>query len=214
MVNVKLQSKGTLLGVSVLFTLMGVLGSTAGPGRVGEAPSSTTPSHNRAKTQTPSSPQRPSNDQASTPLASRRSKTAGTREAGAQSKRTTETSTPSVAAGRRDPFKPWEPPGAGSRHTAGGAFGALPAGIRGLVISELRVEGIVRLVSTNNMIAMVTNYTKRAYFLKENDPVYNGVVSKITPEAVYFKENLLDSNGRLATHEVVMRVSSAAGEGR
>jgi hypothetical protein len=64
------------------------------------------------------------------------------------------------------------------------------------------------------MLAMVTNSTKRAYFLKENDTVYNGVVSKITPDAVYFKERILDSNGRLVTHEVVMKLGSAAGEGR
>ena len=64
------------------------------------------------------------------------------------------------------------------------------------------------------MIAVVTNYTKRAYFLRENDTVYNGVVSKITPDAVYFKENTLDSNGRVGAHEVVMRLGSAPGEGR
>jgi hypothetical protein len=42
------------------------------------------------------------------------------------------------------------------------------------------------------MIAVVTNYTKRAYFLRENDTVYNGIVSRITPDAVYFKENTLN----------------------
>ena len=72
----------------------------------------------------------------------------------------------------------------------------------------------MRQESTNNMIAVVTNYTKRAYFLRENDTVYNGVVSKITPDAVYFKENTLDSNGRVGTHEVVMKLGSAPGEGR
>jgi hypothetical protein len=83
-----------------------------------------------------------------------------------------------------------------------------------LVISELRVEGIVRLESAHNMIAVVTNYTKRAYFLKVNDTVYDGVVSKITPEAVYFKANTLDSSGRVATHEVEVKLGSAPGEGR
>ena len=72
----------------------------------------------------------------------------------------------------------------------------------------------MRLEPTNNMIALVTNYTKRAYFLRQNDTVYNGVVSQITPDAVYFKEKILDSNGRLATHEVVMRLGSAPGEER
>jgi hypothetical protein len=64
------------------------------------------------------------------------------------------------------------------------------------------------------MIAVVTNYTKRAYFLRVSDTVYNGMVSKITPEAVYFKENTLDSSGRVATREVEVKLGSATGEGR
>jgi hypothetical protein len=105
-------------------------------------------------------------------------------------------------------------PATGGHSAAVGVAGSLPAGLRGLVISDLRVEGIVRLESVNNMIAVVTNYTKRAYFLRVNDTVYNGVVSKITPEAVYFKENTLDSSGRVATHEVAIKLGSAPGEGR
>jgi hypothetical protein len=64
------------------------------------------------------------------------------------------------------------------------------------------------------MIAVVTNSSKRAYFLRENDTLYNGVVSKITPDAIYFKENTLDSKGRVETHQVVAKLGSAPGEGR
>jgi hypothetical protein len=102
----------------------------------------------------------------------------------------------------------------GSHAVTGAASGILPAGTKGLVISELRVEGIVRQESENNMIAVVATHTKRAYFLRVNDAVHDGVVSKITPEAVYFKENTLDSSGRVATHEVVLKLGSAPGEGR
>jgi type II secretory pathway component PulC len=92
--------------------------------------------------------------------------------------------------------------------------GVLPPGARGLLISQLKLEGVVREQSANKMIAVVTNDTKRAYFLTENESVYNGVVSKITPDAVYFKENVLDGNGRVTTREVVKRLSPAPGEGR
>jgi hypothetical protein len=105
-------------------------------------------------------------------------------------------------------------PVTGGHAAAGGVSGSLPAGVRGLVISELRVEGIVRLETANNLIAVVTNYTKRAYFLRVNDTVFNGVVSKITPEAVYFMENTLDMSGRVATHEVAIKLGPAPGEGR
>jgi len=117
-----------------------------------------------------------------------------------------------TVAGRRDPFKL---PVVGE---AGGAvsevLGPLPPGTRGLVISQLQLEGIVRLDTTKAMIAVVSNPRKLAYFLRENDAVYNGVVSRITPDAVYFKENHLDANGQVTSMEVVKRLSPAPGEGK
>ena len=133
-------------------------------------------------------------------------------EPGAESNGTATSGNPPIAAGRRDPFKPWVAPSLVSRSAAESA--PLPAGPRGLVISALRLEGVVRQDPGSSMIAVVTNATKRAYFLRVNDAVHNGVVSKITPEAIYFKENMLDSQGRVATHEVEIKLGSAAGEGR
>jgi hypothetical protein len=83
-----------------------------------------------------------------------------------------------------------------------------------LVISQLKLEGIVRLDTTNTMIAVVDTAANRAYFLRENDAVYNGVVSKITPDSVYFRENALDASGNVVTREVVKRLSPGPGEGR
>jgi len=137
----------------------------------------------------------------------------------AQQKGTTESSSTSeLSAGKRDPFK--LPETGGGKATAEGFMeslpegGVLPPGTRGLLISQLKLEGVVREQVQNKMIAVVTNETKRAYFLTENESVYNGVVSKITPDAVYFKENVLDSSGRVTTREVVKRLGSAPGEGR
>ena len=123
-----------------------------------------------------------------------------------------------TVAGKRDPFKlPPEPvPGRGGPDNMMDAAtgGVLPPGARGLLIPQLRLEGVVREQTANKMIAVVTNETRRAYFLTENESVYNGVVSKITPDAVYFKENVLDGNGRVTTREVVRRLGSVPGEGR
>jgi len=138
----------------------------------------------------------------------------------AEHKATTESaSTGMLGVGKRDPFKLPE--------TGGGKGGAesvteygvapgtvLPPGERGLLISQLKLEGVVRQQTDNKMIAVVTNQTKRAYFLRENQAVYNGVVSKITPDSVTFKENVLDENGHVTTREVVMRLNPAPGEGR
>ncbi len=123
-----------------------------------------------------------------------------------------------LTAGRRDPFKLPETSIArgGTENTLESAppGGVLPTGKRGLLISHLVLQGIVREQTTNKMIAVVTNETRVARFLYENDALYNGVVSKITPDAVYFKENVLDSQGRVTTREVVKRLGSAPGEGR
>ena len=117
-------------------------------------------------------------------------------------------------AGKRDPFK--LPPPPGNKVLGGGAdsAGPLPPGNRGLIISQLKLTGVVHQEASNKMLAVVTNDTKRAYFLTENDAVYNGVVSKITPDSVYFKENVLDQNGRVSAREVIKRLGSAPGDGR
>lgn len=115
----------------------------------------------------------------------------------------------------RDPFKlPEPPPGKGRGNGMNSAGGSLPPGARGLLISQLKLEGVVRQDSANKMIAVVANDTRRAYFLTENESVYDGVVSKITPDSVYFTENVLDTKGRVTTREVVKRLGSAPGEGR
>jgi hypothetical protein len=83
-----------------------------------------------------------------------------------------------------------------------------------LIVSQLRLEGVVREQTSNKMIAVVTNETRRAYFLTEKQAVYNGIVTKITLDAVYFTENALDADGRVTTREVVKKLNSAPGEGR
>ncbi len=94
-----------------------------------------------------------------------------------------------LSPGKRDPFKLPPTPGAGGKGAEAylDFAGPLPAGNRGLIISQLKLEGLVRQDVNNKMLAVVTNETRRAYFLTENDAVYNGVVTKITPDAVYFK---------------------------
>lgn len=120
----------------------------------------------------------------------------------------------SFSGARRDPFKLPEITVSKGAPVLDSAGGVLPPGVRGLVISQIRLQGVVREQAANKMIAVVTNETRRAYFLSENESVYNGVVSKITPDAVYFAENVLDTHGRVTTHEVVKRLGSASGEGR
>jgi hypothetical protein len=113
-------------------------------------------------------------------------------------------------AGLRDPFKMPPPPAPASGVVpSGGGNGPLPPGVRGLIIRQLQVRGIVRMDATNSMIAVVTNASNLAYFLHQDEALYNGVVAKITPDAVTFRENILDQNGRVQTQEVVKRIGQA-----
>jgi hypothetical protein len=123
----------------------------------------------------------------------------------------------SPEAGRRDPFLvPGEAKVGGAAEgmpdMEGG--GPVPPGKKGLLISQLRLEGVVRQSDNKPMIAVVANATNRAYFLRENDEVYNGVVTKITPDSVYFTESVRDASGQMSSHEVIKRLGSGPGENR
>ena len=107
-----------------------------------------------------------------------------------------------VPAGKRDPFV-----NPVVRVAAGGGTGSMcSTGKRCLMINEMVLRGIVKTQGGN--IAVVSNSANRAYFLKESDPVFNGMVMKITGDSVVFKENVVDNLGRETTREVVKRVTA------
>ena len=107
-----------------------------------------------------------------------------------------------AATGKRDPFV-----NPVVRVAGGGGGGPVcSTGKRCLMISEMVLRGIVK--TQGGMIAVVSNAANRAYFLKENDPVFNGMVVKITGDSVIFKESVVDNLGRESSREVVKRVSA------
>jgi len=108
----------------------------------------------------------------------------------------------SRATGKRDPFISLAVVRA---QQVGATCGT---GKRCLVIDQVALKGVVKTPS--GMIAMVENTAKKAYFLRENDPVFNGYVLKITGDSVIFKENTTDNQGRTVTRDVVKRVSAPA----
>jgi Tfp pilus assembly protein PilP len=74
-----------------------------------------------------------------------------------------------------------------------------------LAINTVVLRGIVK--SQNGMIAVVESSTRRiSYFLRENDPVFNGYVVKITGDTIVFRENVMDRLGKQNTRDVVMKV--------
>jgi len=64
--------------------------------------------------------------------------------------------------------------------------------------------------SDAGMIAVVVNAMNKAYFLRENDPVFNGYVVKITGDSIVFKETMQDKLGKSFTREVTKKISTPA----
>jgi len=78
-----------------------------------------------------------------------------------------------------------------------------------LAINAIVLRGIVR--SQVGMIAVVESSARRiSYFLRENDPVFNGYVVKITFDSIVFRENVMDRLGKQSTRDVVMKVVAPA----
>jgi hypothetical protein len=105
-------------------------------------------------------------------------------------------------ASRRDPFT-----SPVTRALAVNQGPGCSTGKRCLAVDQMILRGIVR--SPNGMIAVVENGAKRAYFLRENDPVWHGMVEKINGDSVVFREETVDTKtGKSSTHEVVKRVNA------
>jgi Tfp pilus assembly protein PilP len=102
--------------------------------------------------------------------------------------------------GKRDPFfSPvvQQPTGSGCS-----------TGKKCLEIGNINLRGVVK--SESGFIAVVTNNLNKAYFLRENDPVFNGYVVKITGDSVVFQETVQDKLGKPFTREVVKRIYTPA----
>ena len=102
--------------------------------------------------------------------------------------------------GKRDPFfSPvvQQPTGSGCS-----------TGKKCLEIGQINLRGVVK--SESGFIAVVTNTLNKAYFLHENDPVFNGFVMRITGDSVVFEETVQDKLGKPFTREVVKKISTPA----
>jgi hypothetical protein len=82
------------------------------------------------------------------------------------------------------------------------------SGKKCLIIDQVMLKGIVR--SQVGPIAVVTSSSNKTYFLRENDPVYNGVVVKINADSIIFRETVTDRLGKSIQREVVKKVNNTA----
>jgi len=77
-----------------------------------------------------------------------------------------------------------------------------------LAIDQISLRGVVK--SDSGMIAVVVNALDKAYFLHENDPVFNGYVVRITGDSIIFKETVQDRLGKPVVREVTKKITTPA----
>jgi Tfp pilus assembly protein PilP len=102
-------------------------------------------------------------------------------------------------SGKRDPFFSPVVQQAGS---------GCATGKKCLEIGAINLRGVIK--SDTGFIAVVTNNLNKAYFLRENDPVFNGYVVKITGDSVTFQETVQDKLGKTFTREIVKKIYTPA----
>jgi hypothetical protein len=104
-------------------------------------------------------------------------------------------------AGRRDPF-------VSPVVNRGFADSGCSTGKKCLTIEQIDLKGVVK--SENGFIAVVVNAVNKAYFLRQNDPVFNGYVVKITGDSIVFKQNMQDRLGKPFQRDVTKRITTPA----
>jgi hypothetical protein len=104
------------------------------------------------------------------------------------------------ANGRRDPFI--------SPVVSHAGTSSCNSGKKCLEIGTINLRGVVH--GESGFIAVVSNGLNKAYFLRENDPVFNGYVVKITGDSIIFQETLQDRVGKSFTREVTKKITTPA----
>jgi Tfp pilus assembly protein PilP len=112
--------------------------------------------------------------------------------------------------GRRDPFRPLDVAAASFQTTQ--VPMVRPPGLKGQLVSEIRLVGIVE--TRSGILAMVQGYRSRTFFLHANDALYDGKVAEIRKDAVVFSQILKDTQGKTMTQQVVKKLQPTRGEGR
>lgn len=87
-------------------------------------------------------------------------------------------------AGRRDPFRSLL---VRSENRAGGPR---PAGIAGIGIDDVTVQGIWK--TRSGFVAQIRGTDNKSYLLRSGDLLYDGEVTRVGPNEISFRQNLND----------------------
>ena len=110
--------------------------------------------------------------------------------------------------GRRDPFRTLD---VVNSIQAAAAPVVRPPGIKGQLVSEIKLVGIVK--SKGYMTAVAEGYRGRTFFIHPTDDLYDGKVIEIKNDSVVFTQTLTDSSGKKVSRQVVKKLYPTRGEG-
>jgi Tfp pilus assembly protein PilP len=96
--------------------------------------------------------------------------------------------------GRRDPFTSLERSGPAITSSN------RPVGVRGLLISELSLRGVVQ--SRQRLLATVEGPDKRTYTISNGDALLDGTVKVVTADAVVFLQQVTDPLSPIKQREI------------
>jgi hypothetical protein len=102
-------------------------------------------------------------------------------------------------AGRRDPFRSLL---SGFEEPEEGPEKVRPPGLPGMLVEELRLEGIIETPS--GILAFVLGRDNVSYIIRPGTKLYNGEVAEIHPKKVVFRQNVNDPK-RLKPYDEVVR---------
>ena len=112
------------------------------------------------------------------------------------------------AKGRRDPFRSLD---VTSSVQATNVPIIRPPGLKGQLVSEINVVGIVK--SKGEYMALATGYRGKTHFIHPNDELYDGRIVEIRRDAVVFNQILTDNQGKKLSQQVVKKLYPTRGEG-
>jgi hypothetical protein len=105
-------------------------------------------------------------------------------------------------AGRRDPFRSLLE---GFEDLEEGPAKARPPGLPGMMIGELRLEGIIETPS--GILAFVLGRDNVSYIIRPGTKLYDGEVVEIQRKKVVFRRDVNDPNRRKQYEEVVREIT-------
>ncbi len=106
-------------------------------------------------------------------------------------------------AGRRDPFRSLL---AGFEDVEEGTVTARPPGLPGMLVDELRLEGIIDTPS--GILAFVEGRDNLSYIIRPGTKLYDGEVKEIHPKKVIFKRQVNDPKQVRPYEEVVKELAN------